>query len=293
VTDQVRILDQGYRRYEGERRGMGGSIRTVVLHSVQRALGLKRSFWQKVLPTLSIFIAFVPAIVFVGLIVLLPEELIEDPSDATYAGYYFFITAAMVLFGGLVGPETICTDRRTGMLGLYLASPLTRDTYLLAKGAGIATLLGIVTLGPTLLLLIGYALQGYGPDDPAGYVWLLVRMVTAAAVIALSYTSLALAVSSTTSRRAAASAGIILILFGSSIVANQLIDGANASDYLSLLDLLVLPLELVVRIYGEDVDRDSVLQALPTWAVVGAWVGWTTLFAGFARFRYQRLDVSR
>jgi hypothetical protein len=48
-----------------------------------------------------------------------------------------------------------------------------------------------------------------------------------------------------------------------------------------------------VRIYGEDVDRDSISQALPTWAVVAAWFGWTAAFLGFARFRYQRLNVSR
>ena len=34
-----------------------------------------------------------------------------------------------------VAPEALCTDRRTGMLGLYLASPLTRDSYLVAKVA--------------------------------------------------------------------------------------------------------------------------------------------------------------
>ena len=96
--DQVRILDRGYRRYEGIRRGMRGSMRTVTLHSMQRALGLKRSVWQKILPTGSIVIAYLPAIVFVGLSVLIPEALIESPEDASYAEYYLFITAAMVLF---------------------------------------------------------------------------------------------------------------------------------------------------------------------------------------------------
>src|SRR3712207_8505042 len=51
----------------------------------------------------------------------------------TYHEYYGFITAAIVVFVALVGPEVLCPDRRDGMLGMYLASPLTRDSYLGAK----------------------------------------------------------------------------------------------------------------------------------------------------------------
>ena len=63
-------------------------------------------------------------------------------------------------------PEVLCPDRRTGMLGLYLASPLTRDTYLLAKAAAVAGAARLVTLGPPLLLLVAFILQGLGPDGP-------------------------------------------------------------------------------------------------------------------------------
>ncbi|MEZ5234568.1 MAG: hypothetical protein R2749_17945 [Acidimicrobiales bacterium] len=38
----ARIIDQGYRRYDGERRGIGGAVRAVHKAAVQRALGLKR-----------------------------------------------------------------------------------------------------------------------------------------------------------------------------------------------------------------------------------------------------------
>ena len=40
---------------------------------------------------------------------------------------------AVLVFVAFVAPEVLCPDRRTGMLGLYLASPLTRDTYLVGK----------------------------------------------------------------------------------------------------------------------------------------------------------------
>jgi ABC-2 type transport system permease protein len=295
MSDTARILDRGYRHYNGERRGVRGAMRSVVLESIKRVLGIRRSFWAKLVPILTAFIAYVPAIVFVGLAVLIPDEILDQTDTASYAGYYGFITAALILFSAFVGPEVLCPDRRTGMLGLYLASPLNRDTYLLAKAAAVALVLAIVTLGPPLLLLIGNTVAGRGPDGPADFLLLLVRMVAAGVAVSALYTALTMAVSAVTTRHAAASAAIIIILLTSGIVANSLIEGAGASEYVALFDLLDLPFALVVRIYGETLDEGGAgaLETLPTAAVVGAYLAWTVLLALFVRVRYQRLDVSR
>ena len=63
----ARILDQGYRPYEGPRRGLAGAVRSLAWHSVLRALGLRRTAWAKLLPIASVLIAYVPAVVFVGI----------------------------------------------------------------------------------------------------------------------------------------------------------------------------------------------------------------------------------
>lgn len=288
----ARILDRGYRRYDGPRRGVRGAIRSVMVDSVRRMLGMKRAVWHKILPVLTLFIAYVPAIVFVGITVLLPEQIIEDPSDATYAGYYFFITTAILLFTAVVGPDVICTDRRTGMLGLYLASPLTRDTYLFAKAASVISVLSLVTVGPPLVLLIGYSFEGYGPDGPADFALLLGRIVLAGAAIALLYTAIVIAVSSTTTRRAAAAAGVVGLIVGSSIVANILVEGADASPYLMLLNLFRVPFEVALVIYGETAEEQDPV-VLPTAAWVAGYLGWMLALSLFARVRYQRLDVTR
>ena len=47
MAEQARILERGYRKYEGRRGGVGASIVTATKHAIQRSLGLKRTVWQK------------------------------------------------------------------------------------------------------------------------------------------------------------------------------------------------------------------------------------------------------
>jgi ABC-2 type transport system permease protein len=289
----ARILDRGYRSYAGPRRGRSGAMRSVMLQSVLRVLGLRRSFWAKIVPTLTAFIAFVPAIVFLGVSILIPDELRGEIRTATYAEFYGNITIAIFLFTAFVGPEVLCPDRRTGMLGLYLASPLSRDTYLISKGAAVGSVLMIVTLGPALLQLIGFTILGEGPEDVSGFGLLLLRVVVSGVAIAALYACLSLAVSSVTTRHAVATASVIVILVASSIAANALVD-AGADEHVMLFSLFELPFETVYRIYGEQsVSEESNLSDLSTAAVAGAYLAWTAGLAAFVRFRYQRLDVTR
>ena len=112
-------------------------------------------------------ISFIPAIVFIGIAAFLPRG--DELGLESSADYYGFITGALFLFAAFVAPEAVCTDRRSGMLGLYLASPLSRDTYLVAKAAAIAAVLGTMTLGPPILMLIAYTLADAGPDGVTGW----------------------------------------------------------------------------------------------------------------------------
>jgi ABC-2 type transport system permease protein len=292
-VSEARIVDRGYRSYDGPRTGASGAVRTLVLHSVQRALGLKRPVGQKILPVLAVVIAYVPAVVFVGLAVFLQDTLLDNRGLLpTYAEYYGFVSAAIVVFAAFVAPELLCTDRRTGMLGLYLASPLTRDTYLLGKALAVLVLLALVTVGPVLLMLVGFTIVGDGPDGPAALLELFARIVLGGLAVAVVQTSLSLAVSSTTTRKAVASAAVILVLLASTAVSSALVDGAGASPWFFCLDLLELPFELVGRIYGEPTGIEAA-RTLPTGALVGALLGWTAAFGLFTWLRYRRLTVTR
>src|SRR4051812_20732822 len=179
----ARIVDQGYRPYEGPRRGLRGAVRSLAWHSVLRALGMRRTAWAKLLPIASIGIAYLPAAVFVGVAAILPQRVRDQANIIpTYAEYYGFITAAIVLFVALVGPEVLCPDRRNGMLGLYLASPLDRRTYLLAKVLAVVPVLALVTLGPPLLQLVGLTLADAGPGGIGDFLLVFLRIGIAAVV---------------------------------------------------------------------------------------------------------------
>ena len=92
--------------------------------------------------------------------------------------------------------------------------------------------LGLVTLGPPLLLLIGYTVEGVGPRRVrrlAGRRWCAILLSGVAISAALAAVSMA--ASSLTDRRAFAAIGIVLLVLASPILAAALVEGAGLSPY--------------------------------------------------------------
>ncbi len=290
----ARILDRGYRSYDGPRLGPTGAVRALAVQTMQRALGLHRSAGSKVLPLLSLGLAYIPAIVFVGISVFASQR---DGRIRTflpsYGEYYGFVSAAIIVFVAFVAPEVLCTDRRHGMLGLYLASPLTRTTYLLGKALGVLAVLALVTLGPVLLFLIANILNGTGPEGVGGVLTTLGRAVLAGLAVAVVQTALSLAIASVTTRRAVAAAAVILVIMSTSVFDGVLVRQAGASNLVFLTDLLQLPLELVRRIYGEQGHVRPWARTIDTSTIAAAYLAWTIAFGGFVVARYRRLQVTK
>lgn len=289
ATGDARILDRGYRRYQGARTGTGGAMRSVVLHSVQRALGLRRTLWAKVLPFAAVLIAYVPAIVFVGVIALIPAEDVPRDFLPTYGDYYGFIIAAIMVFAALVAPEVLCTDRRAGMLGVYLSSPLDRTTYLVAKAGAIAAVMSLVCLGPPLLLLGANLLQSQGPEGFGDIVTTSARVLGAGVALTLLYTGVTMGAASLTDRKAIAAAGIIL-LFLVSITVTGILTATGGSDTSQVFSITLLSLDLATRVHGEP---SVILRDTSTAVVWGAWALWTIGGFALARFNLGRLPVTR
>ena len=317
---EARILDRGYRRFDGERGGISSSMRSVIRYTAQRVLGIHRKFRFKVMPILTIVISYVPHMVYVGVVVLtnqlearqqamggapqLPDgagravasQLIQD-----YPGSYTTIVAAIALFAAFVAPEVLCTDRRTGMLGLYMASPLNRWNYLAAKGAAVAMILMTVTLGPSVLLLIGYSTQGYGPSGLVDWLSTIARVVAVGVGIAAFHTMLSSAISSITTRRAAASAAFVVLLMGTGVLIPLLIEEAEAPRWLAMFDLIRLPTEFAYRVFGQisevgystDELGFPIQQPTATWIVYAGFAGWIAVSALVVWDRYRRVEVTR
>lgn len=285
----ARILDRGYRRYTGERSGVRHTIWALVHHSVQRALGLRRTLWAKILPIAAVLIAYVPAVVFVGVLALFPPQDIASDFLPSYGEYYGFVISAITLFVAFVAPEVLCTDRRTGMLGLYLASPLDRDTYLLAKILSVAAVLSLVCVGPPLLLLVANVLQSQGPTGIGDIALTLARVLAAGACLTLLYTAVTVGVASLTDRRSVGTAGVILLLLVSLTITGVLLS-AGAPEGILSGSVTSLSLELANRVHG---DAGTEMASAPSVTVWAAWAAWTVGGFALARYRLHAVSVTR
>ena len=282
-------LRRGYRRYEGERLGRGAAVRAVWAQAFQRILGMRRPIWTKILPILVVFLSYVPAIVFIGLVSLTKNDPNVASALPRYSDYYKNVLLAVLLLTAFSAPDALCPDRRTGMLGIYLASPLTRDTYLLGKALAVFTALMLVTTGPQLLMLVANSLQGSGVGAASTTTLMVLRIVGAGVAVSALFTSLSMAISSLTDRKGFATAAIILVLLTSGAVA-----GALSSDHptFTMISLAAdLPNALTTRIFGVPAFEDS--DAVSTGLVYLAALAWTVAGIVVVQVRYRLLRVTR
>jgi ABC-2 type transport system permease protein len=286
VSD-ARILDRGYRRFDGERSGIVGAVRSVAWHTTRSILGLGRSARHKVFPIIVLVIAFVPAVAFIALAALI-GDLLEGELRPEYWEFFGFSFFATMLFTAMVTPEAIVRDRRDGMFALYLSTPLTKPTYLGAKVLAVTGVLATIVLGPPVLWLLGYTFQSQGPDGIGEWVGTLGRMLVAGLVICAVSTAVSLAASSLTDRRAFASVAVILTLLGLSIVANVLVEAADAAQIVRLIDPLSTSLEIAPRLWG---DRTFEYDEVGTLPVALANLAWVVLGAGVVAYRYRKLSA--
>ena len=201
----------------------------------------------------------------------------------------FIATLAMMSIAR--GLANMITDgsQIIGFPAWFNMSAIIRYGGFLTLTVAVMLILSIVTIGPLVLNLIGYSFEGAGPGGIVDTVELLVRMFVAGMLVTIVYTALSMGVSSLTDRRAWASAGIVVLMILSSVVPSLLVDAADMSDQLMLLNLLVAPLELVVRIYGDTPE----FPELSTASLVGACAAWVVLGFATAVAKYRNIGGTR
>ncbi len=280
------IFDRGYRAYTGPRFGLSGSMRSVTVFSLRSCLGLGRSARHKILPWLVIALSLVPAMVVVG-ITLVFSAVIEPDALVRYSEYLEGIALLLLLFCGIVVPEVLVSDRRSGMLPLYLSTPLQTGSYLASKTAAVALALSIITIGPVLVLLIGHTFGGSGPDGFGNWLLTLLRIIVAGVAVCAPFAVAALAAACLTDRRALASVGVIVFLFATGLVIGGLVNEADLSEHLMLLSVSDIAYELVFRIYGER----GLYPGISSLLVLAANLGWIAVGGAVVWWRYRKLGA--
>lgn len=286
----VRLHERGYRRYGGPRHGVGGAVASTVRHTLRHTLGLRRRMRSKILPWGIIVLSYLPALGFVAVTILLPDTLRQlagrvMPGPEAYLGTVILL---VYLATAIAGPAALCRDRRSGALALYLASPLSRDTYLVAKAAAVVGFIAAVTVVPPLIYVLGTVIAGAGPDGPVAVARTVAQATGAGLAMAALFGGVSLAAASLSDRTGAAAGTIILYLVLSGAIVNTTVSALGAPAHLLLLDVNRVATEAVARLYG-----GSTNDAVTTGAVFGALAAWVAGFGAFTRWRYQRLAVTR
>lgn len=241
----------------------------------------------KLVPIVLGLVCYLPAIVFVASYAL-------GGFPPTIRQLFSILGTPVLLFIVSVGPAGLIADRESKSLSLYLASPLTRQTYLLGHAAALVAVLGIVTLGPPLLYLAGNVIvTGVGLGDTLHVIRLAAKISFCGLLLASYFAVLTMAVASITKRVATAALLLFVIVgLGSGLLAAAVLNGA--SPYLLLLDPGGVPGELVNRVFGgERTLPELKFHLMPMYLVAAATAGWAALAVGITWFRYRRLVVSR
>lgn len=218
------IYDLGYRHYAGRNLGRGGTLTTLYVHGLRAVFGLGRKATSKIIPVGLAVLAFVPAIVQLG-VGALTSSFDADVEILKHEDYFDYVEVILVLFCAAVAPELVGRDQRSRTLSLYFSRSLTRLDYALAKLAALVTAMLVLTLGPQVLLYVGNGMTG---DDVPGYLretWDLVPSIVASAlVVSLGIAAVGLAIAAYLPRRAYASSAIVGAAILSAAVGNILME---------------------------------------------------------------------
>ncbi|MEY2421496.1 MAG: type transport system permease protein [Acidimicrobiaceae bacterium] len=261
------VYDRGYRPYDGPRGGRRTATFALYRASIRRALGLRRSWRQKVAPFVLLAIVTVPAIVNVGIAYITRDQIGRRIQFITYRDYVG-VSSALLVFVALVAPDIICPDRRQRVLPLLFARPLTGVDYVIAKVGALFSVLFLFSFLPQVVLFVGQALVS---DSALDYtldnldvVW---QVPVSVALLAVFYAVVGIAIASLASRRIVAGASFIGLFLVSSITAGILVGGDEGERVVgsaaALISVLRLPLYLRDLVFLGEIDPLSPLNGVP------------------------------
>jgi ABC-2 type transport system permease protein len=289
------VYDRGYRPYEGRRGGRAEARWALWRLTIRRALGLRRSWRQKVLPWTLLGMVTVPAIVYVGVGYLSRNTPASDFRFITYREYVG-VSAALLLFVAVTAPDAVCPDRHDRVLPLIFSRQLTGVDYVLAKVGAIATIVFGFSVIPQLVLFIGQLLvsdQG-ALDYYLDHDEVLWQAPVAAALLALWYAVISVALASFTDRRIVGGIAVLGLALVTSALATVFM-AASGDDHsiMALVNLLALPLHLRDLVFLGHLHHDSALSGVEGGAALAVVEYAAVTAAAFALlfWRYREVEL--
>jgi ABC-2 type transport system permease protein len=262
--DRGAVYDRGYRPYDGPRGRRGAATLALYKASIRRALGIRRSWRQKVAPFVLLGVVTIPAIVNVGIGYVTRDRLENKLEIITYRDYVG-VSSALLLFVALVAPDVMCPDRRQRVLPLMFARPLTGIDYVIAKVGAIASILFAFSFLPQVVLFVGNMLVSDSASDYfTGHLDILWRVPLTVLLLAAYYAVIGVAIASMTDRRIVAGAGVIGLLLITSIASGVIVGDFEAGhgSIAALINVLSLPLYLRDLVFLGSIDPLSPLSGV-------------------------------
>jgi ABC-2 type transport system permease protein len=300
VPDAMRggaVYDRGYRPYEGQRGGRREATFALWRLSVRRALGLRRSWRQKVFPWSLLAIATVPAVVNVGIGYAARESPLDFP-DFEFITYreYVGVSTALLLFVALTAPDIVCPDRSQRVLPLLFSRPLTGVDYVVAKVGALAALVFGFGFLPQVVLFVGqmFVTRGGALDyltDNAEALW---QVPASLVVLAVYYAAIGVALASLTDRRLVGGVAVLGLALVTSAIAGIFVASADdEGTALAVVNVLALPLAVRDLIFLGHLSDDVGLSGVPGGGVLAVTAYLIVLLAAVAVLlhRYRQVDL--
>ncbi|MGI9051708.1 MAG: ABC transporter permease [Ilumatobacteraceae bacterium] len=267
------VYDRGYRPYDGPRGRRTAAAYALYKATIRRALGLRRSWRQKVAPFVLLGIVTIPAIVNVGVGYVTRNRLIDRIEIVSYREYVG-VSSALLLFVAIVCPDVICPDRRQRVLPLMFSRPLTGPDYAGAKFAAIFSILFAFSFIPQVVLFVGNMLVSDSALDYfTGNLEVIWKVPLAIVVLAAYYAIIGVAIAALTDRRIVAGATVIGLFLVTSVTAAVLLQDIDRrrGSMAAVINVLALPLYLRDVIFLGSLGRGSPLRGVEH----GGWVALT------------------
>lgn len=288
------VYDRGYRPYEGQRGRRGAATFALYKASIRRALGIRRSWRQKVAPFVLLGVVTIPAIVNVGIGYVTRDRLVDRLEIITYRDYVG-VSSALLLFVALVAPDVMCPDRRQRVLPLMFARPLTGIDYVVAKVGAISSILFAFSFLPQVVLFIGNMLVSDSASNYfTGHMDVLWKVPFAVLILAIYYAVVGVAIASLSDRRIVAGAGVIGLLLITSISSGIIVGDTRPGEgsIAALINIWTLPLYLRDLVFLGHIDSDSPLTGVGSGGLLAVATYLVVLFvgAGVLLYRYRWVE---